>query len=344
MVSSEVLQVACDESGAEGENVAMSHHRVLSHGSVDLTIGEAGAVMAELRERTGSRARELKSDAIVSRPHVVEWLLSDAGPLLGRAEIVLVDKQYFLVAKVVDLLIEELAHSRGENLYAGDKARRMAWALFREGKRDLGEELWTEMLQVFNSLMRMKQRKGTKATVDEFFDVVERAHRRSRRRAVSDLLAKVAATRTHADEFQRFIIENPQVSPSLDPLVAAITVTARSWAGRSRRAFELLHDEQAMLTPSCVEETVSTLRRPPREFLLLAPPVQIRDIVLADSRTDERIQVADVVAGVGRWAGLASLEGDYGPAKVVRPFISRESLWADIPTFRVLTGRKEPGG
>ncbi|MCW2772656.1 MAG: hypothetical protein JWN91_982 [Nocardioides sp.] len=98
-----------------------------------------------------------------------------------------------------------------------------------------------------------------------------------------------------------------------------------------------------MLTASRIEETVLTLRRPPREFRLLAPPVQIRDIVLADSRSDERIQVADVVAGIGRWAGLASLEGNYGPAKVARPFISRESLWADIPTFRVLTGRREPG-
>lgn len=343
MASDEALQVACDESGAEGENVAMSHHRVLSHGSVDLTIDEAIAVMAELRERTGSRATELKADAVVSRAHVVEWLLSDAGPLWGRAEIVLVDKQYFLVAKVVDLLIEELAHSTGENLYAGNRARRMAWTLFREGKRDLGEDLWTEMLQVFNSLMRMKQRKGAKATVDEFFDVVERAHQRSHRRAVSDLLARVAATRSHAEEFQRFVTENPEVSPSLDPLVAAITVTARTWAERSRRELELIHDEQAMLTASRIEETVSTLRRPSREFLLLTPPVQIRDIVLADSRSDERIQVADVVAGVGRWAGLESLEGNYAPARVAKPFVSGESLWADIPTFRVLTGRREPG-
>src|SRR4051794_7080233 len=98
--------------------------------------------MAELRERTGSRAAELKSDAVLRRPQVVEWLLGPMGPPAGRAAVVLVDKQYFLVAKVVDLLIEELAHSQGEDLYAGDGARRMAWALFREGERALGNELW----------------------------------------------------------------------------------------------------------------------------------------------------------------------------------------------------------
>lgn len=343
MTETQVLEVACDESGAEGENVAQSRHRVFCHGSVTLSRDEARSVIAELRGRTGSSRSELKAEAVLRSADAVGWLLDPSGPLTGRALMVLVDKQYFLIAKVVDLLVEELTHARGENLYAGDKARKMAWRLFREGHRALGDALWGELLDAVNSLMRMKQRRGTKATADDFFDVVERAQLRSHRRNVSDTLALVYEARSHVEQFQRFIATYPDTAPSLDPLVAVIPTTARWWAETTGREVELVHDTQAVLTHDRVDELVQGIRHPHPEFAWIAPPVKIRDIVQVDSKTDQRVQVADIVAGIGRWAAMASLEGPVEPPRLIWPFVCNESIWADVASFQSLTGRSEPG-
>jgi hypothetical protein len=43
------LTIACDESGAEGENLVGAADRVFTYASVDLSIEEADQVLAELR-------------------------------------------------------------------------------------------------------------------------------------------------------------------------------------------------------------------------------------------------------------------------------------------------------
>ena len=101
-----ILQVTCDESGAEGENVAQSHHRVFCHGSVSLEVDEAQSLMDRLKTLIGSRRSELKANDVINSTEALALLLDPSSPLRGRACMVLVDKQYFLVAKVVDLLIE----------------------------------------------------------------------------------------------------------------------------------------------------------------------------------------------------------------------------------------------
>jgi hypothetical protein len=80
----------------------------------------------------------------------------------------------------------------------------------------------------------------------------------------------------------------------------------------------IVHDQQAVLTV----ETRSVLQRlgthPHPEFPY---PVPVRDIELVDSRDDPRIQVADIVAGLGSLAGTAALAGqlDDSVADAVRP-------------------------
>jgi hypothetical protein len=48
-VTDNVIEIACDESGAEGENLVEAAHRVFALGSTSLALAAAGAVMEELR-------------------------------------------------------------------------------------------------------------------------------------------------------------------------------------------------------------------------------------------------------------------------------------------------------
>jgi hypothetical protein len=77
-----------------------------------------------------SKAAELKSPQILRKREAVAWLLRDRG-LESRVAVQVIDKENFIVGKVIDLLVEELVHAEGGDLYAGDTARRMAWTLRR---------------------------------------------------------------------------------------------------------------------------------------------------------------------------------------------------------------------
>lgn len=85
----------------------------------------------------------------------------------------LIDKALFVVAKVVDLLIEQDTHSAGMGLHEDQRAKAMAVTLYREGRRAFGPEQWEAFLVSSNDLMRAKDRLDVSTSVDSFFRVVD---------------------------------------------------------------------------------------------------------------------------------------------------------------------------
>ncbi len=333
--------IACDESGSEGENGVDAAHRVFVHASVDLTLAEAAEVIAEVRRLASSQASEYKSEQLLRPGHreTLDWLLAGDGVLAGRARVFVVDKGYFVVGKIVDLLVEEVAHEAGKDLYINDQARNFAWTLYRQGRRALGSADWTALVTGFNSLMRAKQRKGVKSTVDEFFAVVDRVRLRSKRRDVDEVLALLWRAKAHAEIFQEFLEDPTDQLPSLDPLIASIPQTIRSWHEATGRPIQLVHDRQAVLTPARVATLVDSLAHPLPEFARFTPPVRVMAIEQVDSKDDPRVQVADLLAGASRQIASNALVGEPDDRIVLlRPFVDRNSLWADDTSWTALTG------
>jgi hypothetical protein len=73
-----------------------------------------------------------------------EWLFGRGGPLEESVGAYIDDKEFFVVGKVIDLLVEEVAHHEGDDLYSDGQARRYAWALHRSGPRALGTQRWSD--------------------------------------------------------------------------------------------------------------------------------------------------------------------------------------------------------
>ncbi len=75
--------IACDESGAEGENVTRSNHPVFVHASVRLDSAQAAEIVAEVRRLAPSQAAEYKSEQILrssaAAKKAAAWLLTDSG-------------------------------------------------------------------------------------------------------------------------------------------------------------------------------------------------------------------------------------------------------------------------
>src|SRR5215211_593808 len=92
-----LLQIACDESGYEGEKLIGATTDVFAHASVHLPIEAATGFVQELRARILSPASEYKATHLLREKHreVLRWFLGPQGPVHGRAHVFLIDKSFY---------------------------------------------------------------------------------------------------------------------------------------------------------------------------------------------------------------------------------------------------------
>jgi hypothetical protein len=91
-----VREIACDESGYEGEKLIGSTTRYFAHASVLLP--DPAAILAELRDRIRSPATQYKANHLLREKHraTLLWFLGENGPVAGRGHVFLLDKAAFV--------------------------------------------------------------------------------------------------------------------------------------------------------------------------------------------------------------------------------------------------------
>lgn len=114
-----------------------------------------------------------------------------------------------------------------------------------------------------------------------------------------------------------------------DPLLASIGASINEWKIRSGRSIAVIHDEARELTPARIGWVKDALRHPESVAASrVGAGAEVADFVLVDSRTDARVQVADLLAGLGRVVAEGAAIGDEHPLlPVVRVLLSRFSIW-----------------
>lgn len=272
-VAGPVVEIACDESGFSGTNLLRSDAPVITHASVDLTTDEAAALIAELR----FSPHELKSGQFLRRPgDLLPGLLA---ALHGRAHVHLIDKQYFLATRVVDLLLFEPSYAAGTRL---TQDRRPAALVLHRAGRAAGSD-WDAFLAAFVDLVRTKRRPPLEETLDRFFRLRDALARRGLPTLDGLDRARVRAVVTRLDG---------SVPPPLEPLLPALAETVLFWS-RGERPILVVHDEQSALTADRLTRLQKLLTGDDGMSLLAG-------LTMVDSRDDPRVQVADLLAGVAR--------------------------------------------
>ena len=302
------LEVACDESGSDGENLTGGNTDVFAHASVRLPVETAAAYVQEIRDRIRSPAEEYKANHLLREKHraVLEWLLAPAGPIHGNAQVHLIEKAYFVVDRTVDLLLGDGTEALG---------------LYRAGRGDFGDALWREFLAAANQLLRVRNGGGPEEPVAAFFHTLQALRRADCRPEVAETLHRLAASRSRADSYRARLLDGPPLIPVLNPLLPAIVGTAAHWSA-SGRSVCLVHDRQNMLTPERIAWIEETARRAGIGFAGLR---------LVHSRLDPRVQVADYLAGIARKIASDELNGHGDPAltSLLRPYVDPASVWGD---------------
>jgi hypothetical protein len=334
------LDVACDESGADGENLTSGNTDVFAHASVHLTMESAEGHIQEIRDRIRSPAEEYKANHLLRQKHraVLEWLLGPSGPLHGHAHVHLTDKVFFVVGRVVDLLAgAEDAHPATGTPGRDGRTMAMAVTLYREGRPAFGRDRWQTFLESANNLMRTKNRWEVTAPVDSFFDPIEALRPTDPGGGVGDILELFRQARPRADSFRERILDNQEAGPALDPFLPAVTHTIAHW-GAAGRPVSIVHDEQYLLTEERISWLMDAFNSPCPSREPAVPRSRLTGVRLVDSRWDARVQLADFLAGVARKIASDELNGrgDAVLTRLLRPYVDPFSIWGDDRSWSLL--------
>lgn len=303
-----LLEVACDESGSEGEKLVRGSTDTFAHASVDVTTAVALATIDRVRVEARSPATEVKA-SVVLRPQnrrLLEWLLGDDGPLLGRAHVHLTDKALHLTGRMAALLAGDTS---------GPDLARTAAALHRTATRRLGRQGWETVLADFNDLVRARSLADAAASA------------RALRRGLDDLAgldpeaARDLAAAVPGDP-EGLLALVARGRGGLDPIVPALAEVLHHWGARGRPLW-VVHDVQATLTDAAIRTAVGSSADGSSDAL--------EGISFVDSQHDPRVQLADFLAGAARRIASHALAGQADPGLVdlIAPYVSPRSTWLD---------------
>ena len=288
-----VVEIACDESGFSGTNLLDPALPVITHASVDLSVGEAVELITALRSGFRWSLNELKSGQFLRGPdagEALEWFLT---ALDGRAHVHLVDKEYFLVTRIVDLFLGEPSYAAGTRLT--QEHRPAALTLYRAG-RSAGRD-WGVFLAAFVELVRIKRRRQPdRRVLERFFQARDALVRDGLGAPADGVLDGLSRTRVWA-VLTRLSDDDRSIPPPLEPLLPALAETVLFWSGGHRQVL-VIHDEQSALTASRLRRLQQVLADGAGASPVRVSP--LAGLVTVDSRDDPRIQVADLLAGVAR--------------------------------------------
>ncbi|WP_329080372.1 MULTISPECIES: hypothetical protein [unclassified Streptosporangium] len=326
------LEIACDESGSEGEKLIGGNTDVFTHAGVRLDIESAADCIQEIRNIAPSPALEYKANLLLrekNRPALV-WLLGPSGPIRGNAHVHLTDKTFLVVGKLAGLLAEETAQAPDADRPRDPRTGALAVTLYREGRRTFGRERWEAFLESFNDLMRAGNGRGAGTSPDTFFGMVDVLRRAGAGSEAGEIMESLWRARPRVDSFLARLLDDPQVFPALDPLIPAIVRAVDHW-GEGIRPVSIVHDRQTILT----EERVARLREMFGEPRPGAPPCSPRGrlagLRFVAARSDARVQVADLLAGTARKIASDELNGrgDAELTALLRPYVDPFSIWGD---------------
>ena len=232
-------------------------------------------------------------------------------------------KKYMVVTKVVDLLVENLAHADGIDLYRDGANIAMSNLFYFCMPTFCGEGRTTTLLRRFVEMFRSR----TQRNIRKFYVAARAMYEHSTDREFVASLAPILASERMID----FILANNDRN-SLDPAIPAFVEHCSLWGDRFGSEYDLIHDDskpifqeketlEIFMSP---EEVIQELGYDRRTFSF---PLRASGIRFASSNEDPRLQVADILASATcYWAA-----GHVGP-------LSHVEFWnglseADLPRF-----------
>jgi hypothetical protein len=339
-VPGQLLEIACDESGYEGEKLIGTTTDVFAHASVHLDTESATACMQELRRRIRSPATEYKANHLLREKHraVLIWLLGPLGPLSGRASVYLIDKAFFVVGKVIDLLTDRVGPTApGFGVGQNRQAAAMTGALYGESRCGLDPLLWEAFLAASNTLLRAKDPLAVRTSLTSFFNTIDALRLDGSGVSTDEVLRLVERAKRDPATLRARLLDNSAIMSPMDPLIPAIVHAVIRW-GDDDNPVSIVHDRQNTLSADRIAQLKDLFSGLVSAVLSHSARGRLAGLTLVDSTVDPRVQVADILAGTARKVTSDELNdrGDAELTALLRPYVDPHSIWGDDRSWALL--------
>lgn len=298
-----------DEAGNTGPNLLDPDQPTFAYAITDLQAGEATEALACL----GLNSAEIHSTSLFRRKGGIDRLVRFFDhPAIRpeRVSVFLIHKKYMVITKMIDLLVENLAHNEGVDLYedGANIALGNLTSMMIESFLDASQQ--ARLLESFVQMFKVR----TSQAVDTFYMAVGDIMRElpaNQKELFHPFMAPIFLShRIIFDVFRR----NDKFT--LDPIVTSLFSLAYHWGKRFPAGFALRADEAKTL--ALKRDDIALFMSESLEGITVGydrrkhpARLPIRELTFCASHTEPSIQVADIVAGVvtryaAPFAGLTS--------------------------------------
>jgi hypothetical protein len=248
----------------------------------------------------------------------------------GRATVHLTHKSCFLLGRILDLFLGDSADAASLGLRPDRRLATVATRLCRAGPDTFGREPWQVFLAAINAVLREDRRRQVRAPVDAFFNQIEVLRTLDGTGPVGQILDELRDGRQAAYSARKRLLDDHVLHPVLEPLIPAVARTVLHWS-RGLHPVAVVHDEQSALTERRMRQLEQILAAPPLELIRLPARGRFIRFRQVDSRTDPRVPVADLRAGVARKVATDGLFGRSDPdlSALLRPYVDPASRWCE---------------
>jgi hypothetical protein len=300
--------IAFDESGNTGADLLNQQQRVFVLASTDLTIEESEELLSLVKTRQAPEAKFSRLRKSNAGQHRIIRFLQRSGELKDRIKTSFFHKEYMVVTKIVDLLIETIAHRDGIDLYKDGANIATANMHFYCMPAFCGKERVRTMHETFIKMIREQ----TDTSVNDFYYTMWQLHGASVDQSYSQSLTPILISEQIIHE----ILEGNDRN-SLDPAIPAFFEHCANWGDELDEHFNVLHDESKPLFQEKESLELFMSKDISRQVIgydrrKLGFPLKANGVFFGKSEQDPRLQVADLIASSsGYWAHrIASGEAD----------------------------------
>lgn len=285
-----------DEAGNTGPALLDPEQPIFTYAMTDLTPEEAAEALACL----GLNASEVHSTSLFRRSGGIDRLARFfAHPAVQpeRVAVFVIHKKHMVVTKMIDLLVENLAHRQGVDLYKDGANIALGNLATMMIESFLDPERQARLLNAFVHMLKSP----SEGSVEAFYTAVQQTMRElpaKKRRLFEGFMIPIAASRAII-----FDVLDGNDKFSLDPIIPSVFSLAYHWGRKYADGFILKADASKTLALKrgdlelFMSEQLDgiTIGYDSRRHPARLP---IRELVFCSSEAEPSIQVADIVAGV----------------------------------------------
>ncbi|VVN08128.1 hypothetical protein PS684_04211 [Pseudomonas fluorescens] len=289
-----------DESGHTGHNLTDLDQPIFTLAGTIHSAAEAEKLLKLLNCKSPIEAHFKKLKKTKSGREGIAKLVNSPLINFDYVKVELVNKDFFITGKIVDLLVETMLHARGVDLYINGQNIALANMLHYCMPQFCGQENVTKMQQAFVLMIRDQ----TETQITHFYDTLEHM--------------KLCCSNTEFQKNLNLLLETKDEiadiltgidKSALDPSIPAFFSQCILWGDVYTKGFHIIHDdskpierqrESLKLFMDLRKKTIEA-GYDRRKFKL---PIKGLSFNFASSHEHAQIQVADIISSAtSYWAG-----------------------------------------